>query len=183
MRRIGWIVALISVCAAGASAQAVSVYVTSSSARFSNSPTGIQGQTTSFWTSGVGGGLTFNVVPVGPVRVGVDIRGSTRPGTNGADTAMGGVRLGIKPPLLAIKPYLQASGGYVATRSRALGGGTLENQYVAWEVLGGLDFPLVPFFDLRLIEVGGGNGYRMPGTSGTPNVSLFTVNTGLVFHF
>jgi len=173
-----WAIALLFVCAAGASAQAVSVYVTSSSARFNNSPTGVAGQTTSFWTSGIGGGVLVNLVPAGPVRLGIDLRGSTKPGATGADTAMGGIRLGISPPLLRIKPYLQASGGYLATRRNEL-----ETHYAAWEVLGGLDVPLVPFFDLRLIEVGGGSGRRLTNSSATPNVSLFTVNTGLVFHF
>jgi hypothetical protein len=183
MRRFALVVAFLAGSSIAVRGQAVSLYVTSSSARFSNAQIGSQGQTTSYWTSGIGGGVTLNTIPVGPVRVGVDFRGSTRPGTAGADTAMGGIRLGIKPPLLPIKPYIQASGGYVATRTRASSGGTFQNRYAAWEILGGLDFPLVPFFDLRLIEVGGGSGYRLPGTASAPDISLFTINTGLVFHF
>lgn len=186
MRRVLWVSALLAACSAVVHAQAVSLYVTSSSARFGNAPTGAPGQTVPFWTSGIGGGVTLNTIPVGPVRLGVDLRGSTRPGTTGADTAMGGLRLGIKPPLISIKPYIQASGGYVATRTRALGVGSQLNRYAAWEVLGGLDFPLMPFFDVRLIEVGGGTGYRLSGTlstSGTETISMFTVNSGLVLHF
>ena len=184
MRRIVWVSAFLAACSVMVRAQAVSLYVTSSSARFSNAQVGLQGQTSSYWTSGIGGGLTLNMVPVGPIRFGVDLRGSTRPGAPGADTAMGGIRLGIKPPLFPIKPYIQASGGYVATRSRAISaGGSFQNRYAGWEVLGGLDFPLVPFFDVRLIEVGGGSGYRVGNTSGVPDISLFTINSGLVFHF
>lgn len=184
MRRVLWVFALLAATSVLVRAQAVSIYVTSASARFSNAQSGSQGQTSSFWTSGIGGGLTLNMLPVGPVKFGADFRGSTRPGTNGSDTAMGGLRLAIKPPLLPIKPYIQASGGYVATRTRATSGGTFQNRYAAWEVLGGLDIPLVPFFDFRAVEVGAGTGYSLPGIgSPAPNLSLFTINTGLVFHF
>jgi len=188
MRRLVWgfvfAVFCSAFCSVAVHAQAVSVYVTSASARFSNTPTGVPGQTGSFWASGIGGGLTLNTIPVGPVRFGIDLRGSTKPGTTGADTAMGGLRLQLKPPLSPVKPYIQASGGYVATRSRvASGTGSLENHYAAWEILGGLDVPLVPFFDVRLIEVGGGTGYRVSGLSSASNISMFTVSSGLVFHF
>jgi hypothetical protein len=177
-----------------ARAQVASLYVTSSSTRFSKVQTGTmasgagyQSQYTSFWTSGIGGGVTFNFLPVGPVKLGFDLRGSTRPGTTGADTAMAGLKLAFTPPLIHIKPYVQASGGYVATRtvnvSAGGNGATFGNQYAAWEILGGVDIPLAPFLDLRAIEVGGGQGFDILGSSSTPNISLFTINSGLVLHF
>jgi hypothetical protein len=189
--------------AAAAHAQVVSIYATSSSARFSNvqtgtnlTPSGYQNQYTNFWTTGIGGGLTFNFLPVGPVRLGLDFRGSTRQGTVGADTAMAGFKVGFHPPVIPIKPYLQASGGYVATRTVNVSSdvppnSTFNNQYAAWEILGGVDFPLAPFLDVRLVEVGGGTGYGV-GTYNIgngfiggphPTISMFTVNSGLVFHF
>ena len=194
MNRLLLLVALVLLCAAHVRAQIVSLYVTSSSARFSNVATGsiaatsgFQEQYASFFTSGVGGGVTFNFLPVGPVKLGLDFRGSTRPGTVGADTAMAGFRVGFNPPLIRLKPYVQASGGYLATRtvnvSTSSAGGTFNNKYAAWEILGGLDVPLAPFVDFRVIEVGGGQGIDVLGASNTPNVSLFTVNTGLVVHF
>ena len=175
-------------------AQVASIYVTSSSGRFSNVATGsvstgsgFQEQYASFWASGVGGGVTLNFIPVGPIHVGLDFRGSTRPGTVGADTAMAGLKIGFHPPLLRLKPYIQASGGYVATRtvnvSTGNAGGTFENKYAAWEILGGVDIPIAPFFDFRVVELGGGTGVNAFGSSNQPNVSLFTVNTGLVLHF
>lgn len=178
----------------------VALYVTSSSDHFSSVATGLalnggnyQEQYTSFWTSGIGGGVTLNFLPLGPIKLGFDVRGSTRPGTVGADTAMGGFRVGFNPPLIHLKPYLQASAGYVATRTINIStsssnpnqtiGGTFGNQYAAWEILGGIDYRLVKFVDFRVIEVGGGSGVSILGSSSTPNISLFTINTGVVVHF
>jgi hypothetical protein len=167
-----------------AQAQVASLYVTSSSSRFSNVQTGFQNQTTDFWTSGVGGGLTLNFLPVGPVKVGFDLRGSTRPGTTGEDTGMGGLRVAFNPPLIRIKPYIQGSGGYVATRSQNIANGaTFSNEYAAWEIFGGIDIPLATFVDVRAIEVGGGTGISIHAIANAPNISLFTINAGLVFHF
>jgi hypothetical protein len=191
MRRYVLLGVLAACLVTNARAQVLAVYVTSSSGRFSNVQTGTLlpsgPQYTNFWASGVGGGVTFNFLPVGPVKLGLDLRGSTRPGTTGADTAMGGFKLAFSPPLIHIKPYVQASGGYVSTRTvnvtAGSNGGTFGNQYAAWEILGGIDIPLAPFLDLRAVEVGGGTGISIPGGPSTPNISLFTVNSGLVLHF
>jgi len=200
MRKYFAIAVLLLLSAVAAHGQAVSIYATSSSGHFSNVQTGLaltgsgaQEQYTNFWASGIGGGVTLNFLPVGPVKLGFDLRGSTRPGTVGADTAMAGFRVGFNPPLIHLKPYIQASGGYVATRTVNLStsptnpsqtiGGTFTNQYAAWEILGGVDVPLASILDLRLIEIGGGSGANILGTSGTPNISLFTFNTGVVVHF
>jgi hypothetical protein len=178
-----------------AQGQVASLYVTSSSNRMSNvltgslqsSGSGFQPQYANFWASGIGGGFTLNFLPVGPVKLGFDLRGSTRPGTVGADTAMGGLRLALTPPLIRIKPYVQVSGGYVATRtlnvSAGSGGSTFGNQYAAWEILGGIDIPLARFLDLRAVEIGGGTGTSIFGSSNASNISMFTVNSGLVLHF
>jgi hypothetical protein len=199
MRRSLLLVFLVPLLVACGHAQ-VAVYVTSSSGHFSNVPTGFvvsgttsQEQYASYWTSGVGGGVTVNFLPLGPVKLGFDFRGSTHPGTVGADTAMGGLKVGFNPPLIHLKPYVEAVGGYVATRTVNIStsssnpsqtiGGTFTNKYAAWEILGGIDYPLIKFVDLRLIEVGGGTGVNIPGISGSPNLALFTVNSGLVVHF
>jgi hypothetical protein len=199
MRRIMLSLGLVLIGAGMAHAQ-VALYVTSSSAHLSGVPTGsvatgtgYQEQYTSYWSSGIGGGVTFTFLPLGPVKLGLDLRGSTKPGTTGYDTAMGGIKLGFKAPFIPIKPYLQASGGYVATRTVNVSsstnqgqtvGGTFNNRYAAWEVLGGIDFSVAPFLDFRVIEVGGGTGVNIPGvTNQQQNLSLFTVNTGLVLHF
>lgn len=199
MRRNILLAVLAPLFVACAQAQ-VAIYVTSSSDHLGNVQTGsvltngsYQEQYASYWTSGIGGGVTLNFLPLGPVKLGFDFRGSTHPGTVGADTAMGGFKVGFNPPLIHLKPYIEAAGGYVATRTVNIStsasnpsqtiGGTFSNKYAAWEILGGIDYPLIKFVDLRLIEVGGGTGVSVPGFSVGPNISLFTVNTGLVVHF
>ena len=200
MRKIVAIAALLLLSAVASHAQAVSIYATSTSAHFTNVQTGsayttsgYQEQYANFWASGIGGGVTLNFLPIGPVKLGFDFRGSTRPGTAGADTAMAGFRVAFNPPFVHLKPYVQASGGYVATRTVNLStspsnpsqivGGTFSNNYAAWEILGGVDVPLAPILDLRLIELGGGTGMAVGLSSNPPNIPLFTVNSGLVLHF
>ena len=179
--------------------QVISIYGTFSPTHVSNVETGsvyttsgYQEQYTSFTTAGFGGGVTFGLLPVGPLRVGFDLRGSTKPGTNGTDTAMAGIKLGLHLPLLRVKPYVQGSVGYLATRSNNVStsgpsntaaGGTFGNQYIAYEILGGVDVPIAPFIDFRLIELGGGQGLAVALSSSNSNASLFTVNTGIVVHF
>ncbi|HEY5056050.1 MAG TPA: hypothetical protein VII58_07805 [Acidobacteriaceae bacterium] len=173
-------------CCEAARAQIAEVYVTSSNLRASNVPNGSVGNPAvtrydTFWASGIGGGVTLNFIPLPVVSLGLDVRGSTKPGATGADTALVGLKLGVHPPLIRIKPYIQGSVGYVATRlPSASNGATLTNKYLAYEVLGGIDYPLIHFLDLRVIEIGGG-GVVDAGSSNTPN--LFTVNSGLVLHF
>jgi hypothetical protein len=185
---------LLALTTAAAHAQ-VSLYVTSSNAHFSGVETGdaltssgYQEQYATFWSSGIGGGVSLTFLPLGPVKVAFDLRGSTHPGTVGSDTAFGGIKVGINPPGLHLKPYIQASGGYIDTRTVNVStnpsqtvGGTFDNKYAAWEILGGIDYPIVHFVDLRLIEVGGGQALGILANGSNP--SLFTINSGIVLHF
>lgn len=169
-----------------AHAQISEIYVTSSNLRATNVPSGTAGsppatQYDTFWASGIGGGVTVNFIPLPVVSLGIDLRGSTKSGTTGADTALIGLKLGVHPPLLHIKPYVVGSAGYVATRTpAAVTGNTITNKYLGWELAGGVDYPLVHFVDFRVIEIGGG-GVVDAGSGNAP--SLFHINTGLVFHF
>jgi hypothetical protein len=199
MRRNILLAALAIFSFASAHAQ-VAVYVTSSSSRFSNVASGeiVTYQTTgnvaeeqydNFWTSGIGGGASLRWLSLGPLNLSFDLRGSTQPGTPGGDTALGGLKFGIKAPGLRLKPYIQASGGYLGTRTVNVNstatypyppvGGTLANHYAGWEILGGVDYPLFRLVDLRLIEIGAGRGY----STSAPSITALTINTGLVFHF
>jgi hypothetical protein len=54
---------------------------------------------------------------------------------------------------------------------------------VASVILRGIDSPLIKFVDFRVIELGGGTGVSIPGSSSAPNTSLFTINSGVVIHF
>ena len=180
-----------------AQAQIFSVYGTVSVPRFSNVPTGSScnnsgctNQLTSLTPVGFGGGVTFNVLPLPFVSLGVDLRGSSKPGTVGADTALFGLKATFKPPVLKLKPYAQVSGGYYATRTTNVStsasppytpiGGTYGNQGAMYEVLGGLDVPVAPFFDIRVIEVGGGQAF---GLFNSQTSGVFTINSGVVLHF
>ncbi len=180
-----------------AHAQAIAIYGTFSPAHLSNiatgavySATGYNEATASYVSYGVGGGITANFIPVGPVRLGIDLRGSTKPGTSGADSAMVGIKLGIHPPVLRIKPYGEFAVGYLASRTTNLStpsgqttgsiGGIFNNQYGVFEVIGGVDYPLLGPLDWRIVEIGGGKGLVKFGTN---NPTFFTLNTGLVVHF
>ncbi len=176
-----------------AHAQIVSVYGTFAPVHISGLVNGSTStgaaSTTSLWTPGFGVGATFNVLPLGPVRLGLDVRGSEKPGNNGSDLILAGPRLDLHLPLLRFHPYIEAAGGYLRTRTSLVNSplptGTQNRaNFAAYEILGGIDYRAVPFFDLRLIEIGGGQGYSFSGSAGAGNnVSLFTLSTGVVFHF
>lgn len=155
-------------------------------------------QYTSFWAPGVGGGVTLNFVSLPVVSVGVDLRGSTKPGTNGVYTALLGVKLGVHAPGNSLKPYVQASGGLLGTRTNGVSmilntspygfqsvtsySGTVSSHYIAYELLGGLDYRLNNAVDYRIVEVGGGIGNRT-GPAGLESAKFLTINTGIVAHF
>ena len=197
MRRLAGLALLapILLAPALAKAQVLAVYGTFSPLHASNVQTGVyipagiavinQEAYTSFWTPAFGGGVTFGIVSLGPVHVGFDLRGSTKSGTTGADTALGGIKLQLKPPFLPIKPYIQGSVGYLATRTPNVTpnqGGTFTNQYLAYEGIAGLDYRLNHFIDFRVLELGIGQGLDILGNANA-NTTLFTVNTGVVAHF
>lgn len=199
MRKLFAILALALGCTAASHAQFVSVYGTFSPTHLTNVYTGCTGsactpQYTSFWASGVGGGATVNIINLHVVKLGFDLRGSTKPGTSGADTAEFGLRLGAQPPLLRIKPYIEGTVGYLNTRSPnqstsgsgAAVGGTYDAKYATYNVHAGLDVPVFPFVDLRVVELGYGHAFADAGGvsfNGHTMPNLFTVNSGLVVHF
>jgi hypothetical protein len=189
---------LLALFATAAHGQALSIYATYSPAHLSNVQTGAVysatsgyiNQTTSYWSSGFGGGLTANFLPIGPLRIGFDLRGSVKPGSIGANYALFGVKVGVHPPVLKVRPYGQFSVGYLSSSttnvSTAAGqtsgsiGGIFGNKYAAWEVMGGVDYPLLSHLDARIVEIGAGGALNIGGSY---NPSLFTVNSGLVVHF
>lgn len=199
MRKLIAIIALAIGSTAASHAQFVSVYGTFSPTHLSNVYTGCTGsscvpQYTDFWASGVGGGVTVNFINLHVVKLGFDLRGSTKPGTSGADTAEFGLRLAAQPPLLSIKPYVEGTVGYLDTRtpnqSTTSGGtpigGTFDAKYATYNVHGGLDLPVFPFVDLRVVELGYGHAFADAGGvsfNGHSMPNLFTVNSGIVVHF
>ena len=193
---VGWLLCAVPGCAQ------FSIYVNSTNIHASNVGNGTsnaegaaQPITTSYWTSGIGGGVTFNLLSLHVVSLGLDARGSTKPGTNGADTGLVGLKLAVHPPLLKVKPYIQGSVGYLGTRtvdastvtgSASPAGQTDTHSFLAYGVLGGVDFPLIPVLDFR-VEAGflHGNdlGRGVLGGTALPNPNVFMINPGLVLHF
>jgi hypothetical protein len=193
--RSRWTLVLVLSMALTAAAHAqLSAYVTFSPAHLSNvetgavySATGYTEATASYWSSGIGGGLTLPILRLPVVSLGLDLRGSTRPGTAGVDSALLGLKLTVHPHVIPFKPYIQVSGGYLDTRTTNLTtsssggttGGTFSNKYGAYEILGGVDYPLIHFVDYRIVEIGAGKGVGLDNY----NPTFVTVNTGVVVHF
>jgi len=140
-------------------------------------------------TSPVGGvlGVFYDFRNVGPVRVGVDLRGSLLQTKRGADadflgagthinSFLGGVRVSFHSPikLLQLKPYLQASAGL--GRSDFGLSPNLSNGF-EYHGYAGVDIKLLPILDWHAVELGyggiDGNGHNYP---------LASVSTGFVVH-
>jgi hypothetical protein len=195
---------VLSFLATRAHAQKVSVYVTSANTHLYSvftgatynpaAPTGYTGQQfANFWTSGIGAGVTCNLRPVGRITVAADLRGSTKQGTPGADTALLGLRFGLRTNTLRWRPYLQGSLGYLGTRTVNLSpnppagatptGGKYVNEYAPIEFMAGLDYRFTRRIDLRLVEVGGGQATSTSRNLSGAATNLLTVNSGVVVHF
>ncbi len=130
--------------------------------------------------AGFGGGVTLNILRLPVLKLGLDVRGSRHSGTNGADTALGGVKLTIHPPFWNIRPYLQGSFGYLGTTDTTSTGPTTTARYAATEVLAGLDLPLIPVLDLRVVEIGAGHALNSVDST---KPTFLTASAGLVLHF
>ena len=195
-RRLSLIATLAFAVAAApaAHAQFLSVYGTFSPVHVSNVGTGVTGsnntqQFTSFWAPTLGGGVTVNMLNLHVVKLGLDARGATKSGTTGADTAELSLRLGFQPPLLRLKPYAQLGVGYLATRtanvSAGSAGATVTNKYATLGGHAGVDAPLIPFLDFRVLELGFAHAYStgISFTNVNESANTFTVSTGLVAHF
>ena len=89
-----------------------------------------------------------------------------------------------KAPVLPIRPYVQASvgaGGTKYTGPTAAGISNLQyHSKFMYEILGGVDYTLVPHVDLRVIEIGVGRQTGASGAVGNPAVITVEVSTGLV---
>jgi hypothetical protein len=153
----------------------VGIYGKFDATRLTASPT----VSSSNWFYGPGAGLYYDALHLGPISLGADLRGDILSGSN-QDYRSGlfGLRLAVKPPVLPIKPYIQASVGVGATKPT--GASSIPLHYTTkfqYQIAGGLDFTIFPHVDFRAVELGYA---RMTGIStGTP-ASLFTVSTGLV---
>ncbi|WP_348267679.1 hypothetical protein P8936_00190 [Edaphobacter paludis] len=141
------------------------------------------------------GGVYYDFLKLGRVvKLGADLRGTittTKRGdyinANGGgariNSGLIGVRAVFNAPLLhhALRPYIQGSVGLGSTNYGLLydNGVTLHSNF---EYMGfaGVDIPLLPYMDFRLVEIGAG-GLNPFGTN-SHNYPLQSVSSGVVFH-
>jgi len=134
------------------------------------------------WYSGGGAGIYDDFLHLGPIDLGADLRGDLLAG-NGQKyrSALAGLRLALKAPILPIRAYVQGSAGVgVPSHSGLAGSGAIYDNKFEYQVLGGVDYAIFPHLDWRVAEVGYG---RLTGISDggvTPASSLFTISSGLV---
>ena len=142
------------------------------------------------------GGVYYDFMKLGPVRLGADLRGSiltTKRGAyvnfNGSGariySALGGVRASFHTPISSLKPYIQASAGLGRSDYGLFTQGSTNGQVVIhnnfeYEGLAGLDIKLLPILDWRVAELGYG-GLNPFGTY-SHNYPIKQVSMGFVFH-
>ena len=128
---------------------------------------------TNTWLPGGTFGLYDDFYKLGPLHAGADFRGSIE-SRNGVDLnkVLAGFRVAVKPPVLPIKPYVQASAGIAHIDTAT----THSGAELAYELNGGVDLTFLPHLDWRIAEIGGGNIQGQPG-------SEFHISTGLVLRF
>jgi len=154
----------------------------------------------SFDPVGGTGGVFYDFKTVGPVRLGIDARGSIVNSTQGAYTAynaggghigsgLGGIRATFHTPFLPLKPYVQGSVGVARTNfgtefntGLATSGvsnttGVQISSHLEYDGFAGLDLAILPMFDFRVVELGYG---AVQGNSHTYPVQ--SLSTGIVFH-
>jgi hypothetical protein len=142
------------------------------------------------------GGVYYDFLKLGPVKLGADLRGSiltTKRGAyvnfNGGGariySALGGVRAVFHTPLAPLKPYIQGSFGLGRSDYGLFTTGSTNGQVVIhnnfqYEGLAGLDIKLLPIMDWRVAELGYG-GLNPFGTY-SHNYPIKQVSMGFVFH-
>jgi hypothetical protein len=140
------------------------------------------------------GGVYYDFKTWGPVRLGVDARGSILTTKRGAYvnfdasgariySVLGGVRAAFHTPIAPLKPYLQVSAGLGRSDYglQSSGGAVTVYSNFEYEGLAGLDIKLLPVLDFRLVEFGYG-GLDPFGTY-SHNYPIKQVSSGFVIHF
>jgi hypothetical protein len=138
------------------------------------------------------GGIYYNWKSFGPVKLGGDVRGGTQHanksassssgGTNATNNsyALGGVRAEVKVPYVWVKPYAEVLAGWA--RSDATEPTHSYDNYVQYQGVAGVDLRLLPFLDLRPVEVGIGEMTRTGNGQGPSSLNVRTLGAGFVLH-
>ena len=145
------------------------------------------------------GGVYYDFLKLGPVKLGADLRGSILTTKRGAYinfngpgariySVLGGVRGSFQTPVKSLKPYLQISAGlgrsdYGLYTGRPASSQPLPNviyNNFQYEGFAGLDIKLLPVLDWRVAEFGYG-GLDPFGTN-SHNYPIKQVSMGFVIH-
>jgi hypothetical protein len=138
--------------------------------------------------TGAGGGVYYDFMKLGRVKLGADVRGSiqksnksastTIAGTNALrmDEAMGGVRASFSFHKNELKPYAE---GAIGWSQRSSGQGLANADFLAYRAYFGLDIAVLPFMDVRLPEVAIGQNI---GRNGVSSNTVESGSIGVVFH-
>lgn len=158
--------------------------------------------------AGIIGGAYYDFRTIGPVRLGIDLRGGVLHSNKSATSSAGGndatgydhVLLGLRGSFHTryswLSPYAQVSGGYARSNATLpFGAATLngsgtpnartEDNFLVYEGLAGLDIHVFPVIDLRPIELGIGNMNRFgssPVGDGPGSVGIMSIGAAVVFH-
>ena len=149
---------------------------------------------------GFTGGAFFDFKSIGPVRLGLDVRGSSintlrgaQVSSNGPGThifsGLGGVRLSFHTPIKYIHPYVEGAAGIGRSNYGVLTNSSL-NSYVTpgvqtvsnleYHGYAGVDVPFAPFADWRMFEVGYGALNSFGNAAHT--YPIMSISSGIVFH-
>ncbi len=144
------------------------------------------------------GGIYYNFMKLGPMKLGADVRGSILHATRGAYvnfngpgtriySVLGGVRGEFHTKYAPLKPYLQLSAGLgrsdyglFSSTTSSSGPNAIHNNF-EYEGLAGLDIKLLPILDWRVAELGYG-GLLATGNL-SHNYPIKQVSMGFVVHF
>ena len=130
------------------------------------------------WAYGGMFGIYSEFVKVPPVRVGADLRFSIlRLDTNtNLFSTMIGPRFAFHPVGLSLTPYAE---GLIGEGRYSFGNNVGSATKFQYEVLAGVDRPVVPHLDWRVLEF----SYSGLSTVQRQNLHLETLSTGLVLRF
>lgn len=155
--------------------------------------------------SGVLFGGYYDFRTVGPVLLGIDVRGgdlhSNKSATSSAgdknitgyDNALVGVKGSIHTRYSWLNPYAQVSFGYARSNAtEPIGGATLitagsppprtEDNFFQYEAFLGLTVHVFSTVDLRPVELGIGELNRFGTGNGPSSLTVKTIGASLVFH-
>jgi hypothetical protein len=175
VRRVAVVFALwMAVC--GAARAQLGLYVMGSGGKLGANVIGNNSGFTA-WGGTVGGYDDF--LGAGPIKIGGDARffvqssGNSNAFGNQLRGGLVGMRLAVHPPILPLKPYVQAEVGAASTNYGVQANRSLN---FAYQVQGGVDWTIFPHVDVRG-EYGGGKAI---GSLGGTSIALQEFGGGIV---